>query len=192
MLRLLPLFVVVAGLTACVTTEVKTYYRVPGTNAEQVYLSPGADFSKYTKLYAFPLEVYYLEGEESPSKEEIEKVRAVFRDAFLTAIGDDYQIVDEPAKDALGVRGSLVDLKENQSVNDLPSGLDVLVTSGQLTFFMELTDSKSGDVLIRAADHERSVEDPDTHEAVTEGLDAAAERWAGLFRKFLDQNLGKR
>ena len=173
--------------TACVTTTVDTYYRVPDTNVDQAYLRPGVSFAKYSELYTYPMEVYYLEGKGSPSNAEIEEIRVVFHDAFVDAIGDDYQIVAQPSAKALGVRASLVDLKENQIIDDLPPGLDVLVSGGHMTFLMELIDSKSGMVLARAADQERQA--GDTGEL--EGMDAAAERWAGLFRKFLDTSLIK-
>ncbi len=185
--RLLAVALFASLSTACVTTTVDTYYRVPDTDVDQAYLRPGVDFSKYSELYAYPMEVYYLEGKGSPGKAEIEAIRDVFHDAFLDAIDDDYQIVTKPAARALGVRASLVDLKANQTADDLPPGLEVLVSGGHLTFLMELIDSKSGKVLARAADQER--EAGDTGEL--EGMDAAAERWAVLFRKFLDENLSR-
>jgi hypothetical protein len=173
--------------TACVTTTVDTYYRVPDTDVDQAYLRPGVDFSKYSELYAYPMEVYYLEGEGSPGKAEVEQIRDVFHAAFLDAIEDAYPVVPKPAAKALGVRASLVDLKANQTADDLPPGLEVLVSGGHLTFLMELIDSKSGTVLARAADQERETGDA----GELEGMDAAAERWAGLFRQFLDKNLSR-
>jgi hypothetical protein len=62
-----------------------------------------------------------------------------------------------------------------------------------MLFLMELVDSESGEVLARAADS-ASVPVFGTGENTITDWDAvrsAAERWAGLFRKFLDENLNR-
>lgn len=186
------LLAVVAGsalLSACVTTEVTTYARAPSARVDQAYLKPGVDFSRYSQLYAYPMEIYFPEGKSLPAN-EAENVRDVFHAAFRGAIGDDYPIVDKPAAKALGVRASLIDMHANEVPDSLSPGLAVLVNSGQLTFLMELTDSESGEVLARAADKEKTVTDPD-YKQQPEGMEAAANRWAGIFKDFLDSNLSR-
>jgi hypothetical protein len=183
-------------LTACTKTEIYTYERVQGARVDEAYLSPDADFSRYTKLYAVPLEIYYAEGEDAPTQENLDRMRSIFRNAFLTAIGDDYQIVTEPAKDALGVRASLVDFKSGTVSGDLPvhGRLRALVANGELTFLMELSDSLSGDVLARAADQEKHENEacvPANCAAGWRQAEASAAHWAQLFRDFLDKNLGR-
>jgi len=190
----LRLIVVAVGLgvlaTACVKTEVTTYERVSGTAVDAAYLKPGTDFSRYSRLYAYPMEIYFPDGAQIDDG-DIERIRDIFHDAFLTAIGDDFPVVDKPAEDALGVRASLVDMQTSQTPSDLPQSLALLVKSGQLTFLMELTDSKSGEVLARAADQEKAYQDPASAEIMHEGMEQAAERWATIFRGFLDRNLTK-
>ena len=92
-------------------------------------------------------------------------------------------------------RASLVDLESSSVPEDLPikGRAASLVAAGQLSFFMELADSQSGEVLARAGDKEKapapiagSATGPDW--ARTE---EAADRWAQMFRDFLDENLGK-
>jgi hypothetical protein len=183
-------------VTACSKTEVHTYERVQGARVDEAYLSPGADFSRYTRLYAMPLEIYYAEGEDAPTEEDIQRMRSIFRNAFLTAIGDDYEIVKEPAKNALGVRASLVDFKSGTVSGDLPiyGRLRTLVANGSLTFLMELSDSVSGDVLARAADQEKHGDErciPANCAAGWRQAEESAEHWAQLFREFLDENLGR-
>jgi len=175
----------VASLSACVKTEVTTYQRVQGSQVDKAYLKPGVDFSRYSQLYAYPMEIYYPQGSGAPSKEELQAIREVFHDAFLSAIGDDYAIVAKPNAQALGVRASLVDLLEDRPADKVPQELALLVNSGQLTFLMELTDSATGEVLARAADQEKQ----SASSGAPEGMEAAAERWAGMFRNFLDNNL---
>jgi hypothetical protein len=57
---------------------------------------------------------------------------------------------------------------------------------------MELADSLSGEVLVRAADQEKDAGPVGVaaHDRDWERTEAAAEYWAGLFRDFLDKNLG--
>jgi hypothetical protein len=58
---------------------------------------------------------------------------------------------------------------------------------------MELKDSVSGKVLARAADSASAPAFSSTAEAATDwnSVESAADRWAQLFRQFLDNNLNK-
>lgn len=187
------LTVVLLGVTACVETTVESFRRVPDSRADEAFVKPGVDFSRYRRLQPVPLEIYYYEGQQPPLAEDLDRVRNIFREAFLAAIGDDYELVDEAGPDVLGVRASLVDLKLSPALGTLPvkGRAAHLVANGELTFFMELTDSVSGEVLARAADQEK----PPMTAAATSGrewaeTEIAAQRWAAMFRDFLDENLG--
>ena len=169
---------------------------MPGSIVDEAYVKPDTDFSRYTRLYAYPLEIYYREGAGAPTEADLNRMRTIFRKAFLSRIEGDYEIVTEPAADALAVRASLVDLQNSVGGADVPvdGHLRMLVANGQLTFLMEMSDSLSGDVLARAADRDQA-EDADAYVSNSSDWDiaeTAAARWAGLFRKFLDDNLGQR
>jgi len=58
---------------------------------------------------------------------------------------------------------------------------------------MELVDSKSGEVLARAADSASLPAFGVGDDTITDwdAVQSAAERWAKLFRNFLDENLNK-
>ena len=73
-----------------------------------------------------------------------------------------------------------------------PTGrLRQLVTEGQLTLLMEFRDSVTGRVLARAGETEEGESTSFTdEEASWEEVELAARRWAGMFRTFLDRNLG--
>jgi hypothetical protein len=182
-------------LAGCSTTQINSYERVPESRVDEAYVKPGVDFSLYTRLYAVPLEIYYHEGEGAPTPDDLERMRGIFRAAFLAAIAGDYEIVTEPAPDALGVRASLVDLQKAATSAEIPveGRLRSLVGNGQLTFLMELSDSVSGEVLARAADRDQAVVEPAANADSTAWVqaDAAAARWASIFRHFLDENLGR-
>jgi len=183
-----------AGTGGCVQTTVDTYRKVPESKVDSAYLKPGVDLSRYRKLQPVPLEIYYYEGQVEPDPVDLARLRQIFRTAFLAAIGDDYVLVDESGPDVLHVRASLVDLELSPVPGELPfkGRAAALIAEGHLTFFMELADSLSGEVLVRAADQEKDAGPVGVaaHERDWERTEAAAEYWAGLFRDFLDKNLG--
>ena len=184
----------VMQLTACSTTTiVEPFYRPEGARVEQAYISPDADFSIYTKLLAQPLEIYYPDNAPEPNEEDLNRLRQSFRDAFLAELGDDYEIVQEPGPDVLTVLAQIIDLKITGALGtyEATGRLRELVTKGQMTFMMELRDSRTGRVLARAGETEDGASTSvSAAEASWAEVDAAAQRWAGLFRSWLDENLG--
>ncbi len=179
-------------MLACVKTEVQSWQVVEDANVDTAYTKPDVDFSAYTRLMAAPFEIYYPQTMEAPDPDDLERIRGIYRQAFLDEIGDDYDIVSEPGVDVLKVRFSLLDLRINKPDAQYtpPSRLTDFVHSGHQTLLMELLDSETDEVLARAADEERpdnvSVsEDYDDWDAV----EFTAARWAALFRDFLDRNL---
>jgi hypothetical protein len=177
---------------------------VPSARAAQAYIKPGISFKRYRSLYPQRLEIYYPKGAPAPSQEDMERIRAIFRTAFLAALDGKYEIASQPAADALGVRASLVYFHDGAEQAELLLGgkLSSLIVNGQLTFFMELSDSVSGEVLARAADPDQSAataesagndkRDEDAAEnASWSRVETAAARWASRFREFLDDNLGE-
>jgi hypothetical protein len=182
-------------LTACVETTVETFRQSADRKVDSAYFKSGVDFSKYRALQPFPLEIYFYDDQEPPAPEDLAKIREIFREAFLAAIGPDYPLVERPGPDVLGVRASLVDLELSTGHGELPlSGRAAkLVADGQLTFLMELTDSQTKEVLARAGDREKSVAEVGTGDPERDWsrTRTAAEHWAQLFREFLDDNLGR-
>ena len=179
-------------LYACTKTIVTgSFNRVPNTAVEYAYINEQADFSQYTKLMNGGLEIYYPEGEDAPDPAEIDRIRGYFRDAFTSAIGDAYEIVDEPGPDVMKVRGQVIDMKMTSggASLDVSGRLRDVVAHGELTFLMEMSDSVSGQVLARAGDKSTDIS-ADTEDATWDDVRRAAEYWAGLFRNWLDNYLG--
>lgn len=179
-------------LAACTKTiVVGSFNRVPNTAVEYAYINQEADFSKYTKLMSGGLEIYYPEGEESPDPADLERIRTYFRDAFVAALGDAYEIVTEPGPDVLKVSAQVIDMKMTSggAVFDASGRLKDVVAHGELTFLMEMSDSISGQVLARAGDKSSDIS-AEHEDAGWEDVQLAAEYWAGLFRNWLDNALG--
>jgi hypothetical protein len=190
-----PGIVILAIVSGCVQTTVDRYVKVPDSSVDSAYVKPDVDFSRYRKLQPAPLEIYYHEGQAEPDPEDLARLRQTFRKAFLAAIGDDYEIVDAAGPDVLGVRATVVDLEMSPELGELPikGRAAQLVAAGHLSFFMELTDSQTGEVLGRAGDEEKDVEEVVAYDEQRDWgrAEKAAERWAQLFRSFLDENLGR-
>ena len=180
-------------LSACTQTVVTgSFNRVPNTAVEYAYINQQADFSQYTKLMNGGLEIYFPENEERPDPAEIDRIRGYFRDAFTTAIGDDYEIVAEPGPGVLKVKGQVIDMKMTSggSAMDVNGRLRDIVSHGELTFLMEMSDSVTGQVLARAGDKSSDIS-AEKGDATWDDVRRAAEYWAGLFRNWLDNYLGK-
>ena len=180
------------GLCGCTKTVVTgSFNRVPNTAVEYAYINEQADFSQYTKLMNGGLAIYYPEGEDAPDPAEIDRIRGYFRDAFTSAIGDAYEIVDDPGPSVMKVRGQVIDMKMTSggAELDVSGRLRDVVAHGELTFLMEMSDSVTGQVLARAGDKSTDIS-ADTDDATWEDVRLAAEYWAGLFRNWLDNYLG--
>jgi hypothetical protein len=77
-------------------------------------------------------------------------------------------------------------------VPDLAADLNRILEPGKLTFLVEMRDSVTDDLLLRAADTEKTpeIDLPEGAGADDDEIQAAAEYWATLFRNFLDRNFG--
>jgi hypothetical protein len=186
------LAVAVLSLNACTKTVVTgSFNRVPNTAVEYAYINEQVDFSQYTKLMNGGLAIYYPEDEEPADPAEINRIREYFRDAFASAIGDDYEIVDEPGPGVMKVQGQVIDMKMTSggTVMDVSGRLRDIVAHGELTFLMEMSDSLTGQVLARAGDKSSDIS-AEKGDATWDDVRRAAEYWAGLFRNWLDNYLG--
>ena len=187
------LLAAVLSLYACTKTVVTgSFNRVPNTVVEYAYINEQADFSQYTKLMNGGLSIYYPESEEPPDPAEIDRIRGYFRDAFTKAIGDAYEIVDEPGRGVMKVQGQVIDMKMTSggTVVDVSGRLRDIVAHGELTFLMEMSDSVTGQVLARAGDKSTDISEG-RDDATWDDVRRAAEYWAGLFRNWLDNYLGE-
>lgn len=180
-------------VSACTTTTTQSFNVNKNSRVETSIIAVDADFGKYDRLMASDMGIFFPTN-AAPSVADQERIRAIFRRAFLGEL-EGYQIVREPGPTALNVQATLVDYR-NATGTDLPKirrELADLARPGALLFLMELKDSESDHVLARAADSASaprfSVSDATTTD--WSDVEAAAARWAKLFREFLDANLGR-
>lgn len=178
---------------ACSTTTTQSFNVNKNSSVEASYTATDADFGKYDRLYARDMGIFFPTN-AAPSIDDQERTRQIFRAAFLGELSN-YQIVADKGPTALEVQASLIDYR-NATGADVPAvrrELRDIARPGALMFLMELKDPESGRVLARAADSASAPAFSTSPDTVTDwsAVEAAAARWARLFRDFLDANLNK-
>jgi len=179
-------------LAGCSTTTSQSFNVVKDSEVEKSYVATDANFGKYRNLLGKDMGIHFPTNAPQ-SEEDIQRIRKIFREAFLAEL-DGYEIVTEPGPETLTVEPTLIDMRFGtvEDIPDLRGNLSSLAQPGQLLFLMELRDSKTDRVLGRAADNAGDPPQfytPETSATDWDSVASAAQRWAGLFRQFLDKNL---
>ncbi|MDJ0813715.1 MAG: DUF3313 family protein [Woeseiaceae bacterium] len=180
-------------VAACSTVETQSFRVNPDSAVESAQIAADADFSRYDRLHAVDMGIFYPQG-AATSAEDIQRIRATFRSAFLAEL-DGYTIVTEPGPGAMTVQATLIDFRiaTNSDLMSVSSNLRSIAAPGKMVFLMEMRDSTNNRVLARAADSARTPTIADEAGETTDwtSVEAAAAHWASLFRRFLDENLGQ-
>lgn len=178
---------------ACTTTTTQSFNVNKNAQVEASYIATDADFGRYDRLYASDMGIFFP-TDAAPSLDDQRRTRQVFREAFLNELAG-YQIARDKGPSALDVQATLIDYR-NASGADVPNvrrELKDIARPGALMFLMELKDAESGRVLARAADSASAPAFATSSDQTTDwtAVESAAQRWAELFRQFLDENLNK-
>ena len=180
-------------LSACTTTTTQSFNVSKNANVEAARIAADADFSKYNELIADDMGIFFPQ-DATPSEGDQEKLRQIFRAAFLAQLTE-YTLVDQSGPNVMRVQATLVDFR-GATYADLPlvrRDLRDIAKPGALLFLMEFKDSESDRILGRAADSAAAPKFATSAGETTDwtSVETAAKHWAGLFRQFLDDNLGQ-
>ena len=192
-MRTLALIAGSLSLVACTTVETQSFVVQKGARVESAQIAVGADFSKYDRLQAADMGIFFPAGTTMRTEDE-QRLRQSFRTAFLDEL-EGYSISREPGPTTMKVEASLIDLRgpagAGSALQSMRSDLRDLATAGSLVFLMEMRDSQTDKVLARAADSAKAPAIGTGPDAETDwqAVDAASAHWAKLFREFLDRNL---
>jgi hypothetical protein len=177
----------------CTTVTTQSFKTNKNSNVESSQVAIGANFGKYDRLMTDGMGIFFPEN-AAPSEEDQQRLRQIFRTAFLDEL-QAYEIVETKGPTTLEVRPSLIDYRKSLGgdAHLVRRNLRDIAVPGSLVFLMELVDSKSGEVLARAADSASLPTFGVGDDTITDwdAVQSAAERWAKLFRNFLDENLNK-
>ena len=179
-------------LAACVTPTTQSFVRVENSRVDSSYIAVGADFSKYDRLSAEDMGIFFPTN-RAPSEADQQRARDLFREAFMAQLTD-YEVVrNGKGPTTLQVQASLIDFTNAAPEDAMSVGREMrdFAKPGSIIFMMELKDSMSGAVLARAGDSANIPAFSTSPDALTDwdAVEAAAQRWARMFREFLDQNL---
>ena len=186
---------VMAGLalSGCSTVETQSFNVSKAGNVESAQIAADADFSKYDRVQAEEMGIFFPAG-EAMRAEDLQRLRSSFREAFIAEL-EGYSISREPGPTTMRVQASLIDLRGGTGgdISSLRRDVRDIASAGSLIFLMEMVDSQTGQILARAADSAKAPALGTSADATTDwaAVDEAASHWALLFRQFLDQNLGR-
>jgi hypothetical protein len=207
-LRPLLFFPLLTLLSACVINSPKVaertadgLVRVPAKQVDTLYAVPGASLAPYHRLLLDSVEIAFKSDWQKRhpevTPEQVARIRAqgaqVFRDIFTSALtmNGGLGITTQPGPDVLRVSATVSELDVGASPVDAAGKQSFFVMSpADLTLLMELRDSQSGALLVRAIDKEtgRTSGNLQVVDAVSNSAEArrALEMWAGLLRGALD------
>ncbi len=182
--------------------------QVPGLDV--VYARPGATLAGYTKVMLAPVSVSFHKDwastvkvgtnrQISPSDQQRIRdklAKAVHEELVKELTAGGYQLVSTPGEDVLSVEMAIVNLYVRAPANLTgQSGKDFYaVTAGEMSLVTQLSDSASGEVIVRAFDNFKATEytNPERITRADNETEArsAASQWAKRLRMALDKSKG--
>ena len=190
MLRSIAFAPMVLLFAACSAPQSETAQAQNESRVEYSHTTPGADFSRYRGLLFVPLEIMNSDQSLMAPSADLQNLRGEFRKAFISAMNGEYMILTRAAPDVVRIKAQLINASYSPAASSAGAGLsfDELTAGGQLSFSMQIEDSYSNKLLVRASDR-YSLGASRTDEEKQQRITAAAQYWAGLFKEFLDENL---
>jgi len=169
------------------------------------YAKPDLDLSPYTAFILDPVTVAYqkdpggrtrlsFEDNFALTPTQMERLKEVFQQEVVDALteNDGYELVTEPAPNALRITARLIDLVVRVPT-ELGGRQEIYTASyGEVTLILELHDSQSGEILARAGDRQDPTSPArDLAEVNPVFMRADVTRmfrhWADIMRERLDQ-----
>ena len=140
---------------------------VPDTKLGLVYADPEADLATYNTLLLMDAQVAFKKNWRHDINQNLpfhvtsadmqrikSEVSDLFREIFTNALKSaGFELVSEQSPDTMIIRPAILDL--NITSPDTPRGgttRNVTQSAGDMTLFLELRDSITGDVLVKAMD----------------------------------------
>ncbi len=215
----LPLAVLMLGACASSTPTINTQaapedmsydglYPVDGTRVTQAWARADLDLRSYNKILLQGAGIQYRpvksagyrgmagrsgKNEFPLDEQQKERVAAAASEAFRGELAKikSLEIVTEPGPDVLIVRGALLDVVSRVPPEPVGRGNTYLDSVGEATLVIELADSQSGSVLVRAVDR-RAAQQTGWMTESTSVTNAAEVRrlfssWARMVRTALEE-----
>lgn len=142
---------------------------VKDTKMARVYAKPDVDLSQYNRIYLTEPQIAFRKNwlqtqnsipNQTVRKEDMLRIRTELAELFMEVFREElqnnggYVLVDSVAEDVLIVHPAIVDL--DVFAPDVPgtaSTRSAIPSAGTMTLYVELIDSVSGDMLVKAIDN---------------------------------------
>lgn len=182
-------------------------HRVKDTKMALVYAKPDVDLSQYNRIYLTEPQIAFTKNwlqtqnsipNQTVRKADMERIKTELAALFMEVFRDElqnnggYVLVNGIAEDVLIVHPAIVDL--DIFAPDTPGtagSRSAIPSAGSMTLYMELMDSVTGDMLVKAIDNK--YDRTRTHIQARNRMrnEAAARQmlsdWANLLRLALDE-----
>lgn len=184
--------------------------RVPSEKVQVVYRRPGVDFSQYKRVALLDCQVAFRKNwqrEHSSlglrvTSKDMERIKQGLADDFRAIFTEElqknsgYPLVTEAAEDVLVLRPAIVNLDvAAPDVMTAGRSRSFATSAGEMTLYLELYDSVSGEILGRVIDAKEARDSGYMQWQTSVSNRAEAERmlrkWAVLARQGLDRAHGK-
>jgi len=223
--HILATFGAITLLAACTgTPEIQTgddaevimgdLHKVDNSRADLAYVSPDADFSKYTKVLLLPLGVDKVEIKQPNSSSSMNrhnrkweltdadkvKLQEIFHEAMSKQLEGkgDYPVVTEPGDDVLHIQARLLAIAPSAPKDDHQSrsvGRSTVYTegAGAIAVGVAFADSETGEVLALIKDSRSTSNNWGRNNSVSNLSDVRQmfNSWALSIRKGLDKAHGE-
>lgn len=148
-------------------TTIEGLQLIRDTNLALVYAEPGADLGRYNRIYLADTYVAFKKNwkrnqnrgsSHKISADDMSRIKSelalLFRDVFTRTLEESgYDLVTEHAEDVLLVKPAIINLDvvapETRSPGIVHSYSE---TAGEMTLYLELYDSVTGDLIAKALD----------------------------------------
>jgi hypothetical protein len=181
---------------------------VPDTHLRLVYADPDADLGVYSKLLLIDPQVAFRKdwrrdiNQNKPyvvTAQDMQNIRtklaAMFKEILIAKLeAGDHVLVEEPGEDVLIIRPAILEL--SVSSPDTPRSRNqrsIARSAGDMTLYLELRDSLTGDILAKALDHQTDRSNVTTFVTDKTRNENAARRildgWADILVNGLDETM---
>lgn len=180
---------------------------VTDTQMARVYAKPGVDLSQYNRIFLVKPTVAFRKNwlrtqnsipNRRVTQEDMQRIKAELADLFVDVFRQElqnnggYVLVDGVAEDVLIVRPAIVDLDVfSPDTPGTRNQRSAIASVGTMTLYMELMDSVTGDMLVKAIDNKFDrtrtfiqAKDRTRNEYAARNM---LGEWAELLRKALDE-----
>ena len=178
--------------------------------SDVVYLLPGAEFSQYTEVILLEPHMAFHKGWQdwyngsAPMMDRIsdrdmdkmlKRGKKVFIDTFTKTLEKKgYPVVKTPGDSVLLLRPAVINIEVTVPDPDRMKGMgrggSYAETAGSMTFVLELYDSVSGQILLRAVDRESNIDEgwriPRDYSSNNRAARMTYDLWAKRLAKGLD------